>query len=656
MRRLFYKQLKSNDKVIVTVSVTTLFFIFITLIQFTLATPAYASKSVEDLRADFLQAEKLILHNRDAEYLELADQLKNYPLYPYLHYQWLKKNLDQNRAIENFLLTYHDTRYAGLLKNKWIVQLGKDKNWKELVKHYRSTSSAEIQCYYNLAQYHSGHKKSALIAAKKIWVVGRSQPAACDPLFKALLSSRYFTREMIWQRFHAALANGNVALANYVKGLLGPKDEKIAALWIKVHRQPELVVTQKDWHGKYKQAGLIFAHAVQQVAKGNSTRAAEIWDAEQQRYTIPNNLRRRIERKLALGLAFRREKQAYSRLKKLPKSDNAVREWQIRTALNEQNWLHINESLAALTVGEKKETNWQYWQARVFEQAGETEQANQLYAKLANDRSLYGFLAATRLGRDFVINGQPVAVTEQEVAVISRRPDMQMVIELLALNRGEEAKRQWWYTVARLNRKQVKAAAKLAQQWEWEQVAIFTIARAKYWDDVGLRFPIKYRHEVELNAAKQQLDPSIVYGIIRRESAFDENARSPVGARGLMQIMPKTGRQIARELKEKWRSESILNDPVVNVKYGAYYYKQLLKQFDGHYALAAAAYNAGPHRVKKWLPEEKPVPADIWIETIPFKETRGYVAAVLTYALIYQERMKRNALKIRDFMRDVFPG
>lgn len=637
-------------------SVTTLSFLLVTLIQLILIAPAHASKSIEALRGDFLQAEKLILHNKDVEYLELAEQLKDYPLYPYLHYQWLKKNLDRNRAVEDFLLKYNDTRYAGLLKNKWIVQLGRDKNWKELVKHYRTTSSAEIQCYYNLAQYHAGHKKTALTAAKKLWVVGRSQPAACDPLFKLLLGSNYFTRDMIWQRFHLALRNGNVALANYVKGLLGPKDEKIAALWIKIHRRPELVVSQKNWHNNYKQAGLIFAHAVERVARGNSTRASEIWDAEQRNYTIPNTQRRRIERKLALGLAFRREKQAYNRLKRLPKRDQAVREWQIRTALNEQDWSHINESLAALTAGEKKETNWQYWQARAFDHAGKTEMANNLYTKLANDRSLYGFLAATRLGQDFAIQGKPVAVTDQEVDAIRKSRNIRMVIELRALNREQEAKRQWWYSIAKLNRKQVKAAAKLAQQWDWEQVAIFTIARAKHWSDVGLRFPIKYRQEVEFNAAKQQLDPSIVFGIIRRESAFDENARSPVGARGLMQIMPKTGRQIARELKEKWRSERILNDPVVNVKYGAYYYKQLLEQFDGHYALAAAAYNAGPHRVKKWLPEDKPVPADIWIETIPFKETRGYVAAVLTYALIYQERMQRNALKIRDFMRDIFPG
>jgi len=229
-----------------------------------------------------------------------------------------------------------------------------------------------------------------------------------------------------------------------------------------------------------------------------------------------------------------------------------------------------------------------------------------------------------------------------------------LIAELNALDRVVEAKRQWWYQIKRLKKTEIMAAAKLAEQWGWNQVAIYTIARAKYWDDVGLRFPIKYEDQIQQNARLNNLDPAIILGLIRRESAFDEKARSPVGARGLMQIMPKTGRQIARELKQKWRSESVLFNPEVNVKYGSYYYKQLLNQFNGHYALAAAAYNAGPHRVNKWLPE-LPMAADIWIETIPFKETRAYVGAVLTYALIYQQRMHRNVLKIKEFLRDILP-
>ena len=197
-------------------------------------------------------------------------------------------------------------------------------------------------------------------------------------------------------------------------------------------------------------------------------------------------------------------------------------------------------------------------------------------------------------------------------------------------------------------------AAKLAQQWQWDEIAIFTIAKVKYWDDVAMRFPLSYADKVHENALQQKLDPAILFGLIRRESAFNKNAHSPAGARGLMQIMPKTGRKIARHFNERWHGSNSLYNPVTNLKYGAYYYQKLLKQFDGHYAIALAAYNAGPNRVKQWLPEET-TPADIWIETIPYRETREYVTSVLAYTLIYQQRTAQENLTMDELTRDVKP-
>jgi soluble lytic murein transglycosylase len=218
-------------------------------------------------------------------------------------------------------------------------------------------------------------------------------------------------------------------------------------------------------------------------------------------------------------------------------------------------------------------------------------------------------------------------------------------------------------------------AAKLAQLWHWDQVAIATLVKADYWDDLGLRFPVYYSSQVHANAGLQDLDPAIVFGLIRQESIFNKDAESAVGARGLMQVMPKTGMQIAHDLNEKWQSDGSLFNPDVNVRYGAFYYKQLLKQFNGHFALAIAAYNAGAGRVGKWLPGFAAMPADIWIETIPFKETRKYVTSVLSYAIIYQQLMldsplpcsmlyntpcirtvEKKSLKMKELMLDVLPG
>jgi soluble lytic murein transglycosylase len=233
--------------------------------------------------------------------------------------------------------------------------------------------------------------------------------------------------------------------------------------------------------------------------------------------------------------------------------------------------------------------------------------------------------------------------------------DFKVIEEFKILNRDVEAKRQWWFALKKLSKDQLKIAAKLAQQWQWHQVAIITLVKAEYWDDLALRFPVNYLSEVQRNANRQDLEPAIIFGLIRQESMMDENAKSAVGALGLMQIMPETGKQIAHKLKESWQSENSLFNPAINIKYGAFYYKQLLSRFDGHFALAMAAYNAGPNRVVKWLPVDKTLPADIWIETIPYKETRKYVTSVLAYATIYQQRIQRNTLKITSFLSDVRP-
>jgi soluble lytic murein transglycosylase len=165
-----------------------------------------------------------------------------------------------------------------------------------------------------------------------------------------------------------------------------------------------------------------------------------------------------------------------------------------------------------------------------------------------------------------------------------------------------------------------------------------------------------FLNSVKNNADRQSIDPAIIFGLIRQESMLDNNARSSVGARGLMQIMPKTGKQIASQLKEKWQSDDSLYNPEVNVRYGAYYFKQLLSSFNGNFALATAAYNAGPNRVKTWLPKDQAMSADIWIETIPFKETRKYVSSVVSYAMIYQHLIQSNVMKIKNLFTDIQPG
>ena len=617
---------------------------------------ALASKlTLNEQRKEFLIAEKLVKKGKTRLFFKKSEVLADYPLYPYLQYQWLKKNLNQTDKIKAFLNHYADTRYAGLLNYKFQMYLAKHKRWSEFINQYSPTNNTKILCYYYRAKYNTGAKKEALIGARKLWVVGQSQPSECDAVFKVFKDSSLFTPEVMWQRFDAALVNKKVKLAKYIQRSMSEKDQKIAERWIKVHASPLLITNRKFLKIKQPQSGLIFAHGIDRLARKDPIKAIDIWDARKLDFKINTDRKNRLEQRLAMSLVYRRDKRAYSRLSQLNKPDESAQEWRVRASLREQNWTHVEQAISALDKETKEKEKWRYWLARALEKTDKAKVSEFIFSKLSKDRSFYGYLSAEKLNKSYQLADHPVQVTDEMLIKFMQKTDFRVVAELIKVNKNLEAKRQWWYSVRKLDKNEILIAAKYAQKLNWKQVAIFTIAKAKYWDDVSLRFPIIYEKQVQKNADRQDLNPAIIYGLIRRESAFNQNARSPVGARGLMQIMPKTGKQIARELKEKWRNTNALFNPTTNVKYGSYYYKQLLNQFDGHYALAAAAYNAGPHRVNRWLPKTEALAADIWIETIPFKETRSYVSAVLTYALIYQKQLKKNILTMKDFMRDVLP-
>ena len=622
-----------------------------------------SDEEIAHLRQVFLQAENALKKNDDAAYFLLADQLKDYPLYPYLQYHWLKKNLAQERQVKHFLTTHSSSRYAGKLKRKWLLHLGKNKQWTLLLQNQLATNDATLNCYYHRAQFNTGNQRAALYGARDLWAVGHSQPRVCDPLFAQLKKSDLFTQDLLWQRFDAALKNNKVSLASYVGNLMPEQHKATSQLWLNLHRNPARympqLLAQSKKEPQDEQLALMFPHGIDRLAGKDVTAAIELWDANKNDFNIEINSANKLEKRLAFKLAFEKDSSAYARFSNLDVTDESSRTWRIRVALLEQNWQNVISAIQDLNEEEKAQDKWKYWLARAYLETDQVEQAEILLTDLSGKRSFYGYLAADRVSSLYQLSHRPVNVTAEEIDQLKDQEEFHVAFELMVLDKKNEAKLQWWHASRHLNKKEILVAAKLAQRWQWDEIAIFTIAKAKYWDDVEVRFPLSYTDKIHENSEQQNLNPVIVYGLIRRESAFNEKATSPTGARGLMQIMPRTGRDIARNLNERWGGKNSLYNPVTNIKYGSYYYQKLLTQFDGHYALALAAYNAGPERVKKWLPEDKAIPADIWIETIPYRETRDYVASVLAYALIYQQRTQpedpENSLSMDDFTRDVEP-
>jgi soluble lytic murein transglycosylase len=614
----------------------------------------FTEEELTILRQKFSDAENALARNNVEKYFLLADDLKEYPLYPYLQYKWLRKNLQHDTKIKQFLEQNETSRYARLLNLKWLHHLAKNGQWQQFLQHFTETKNIKLQCYYRQAQYNTGNKKAALTGAAKLWAVGSSQPDECDALFTLLKDSPYYNQNLLWRRFYATLRKNKVGFAHYVKKLMPSKYHATADLWINLHRDAENYLPELLNTPRTAQSTLMFSHAIHRLANSDIKQAVMLWDKHKKRYRITKRRADKLERRLALKLAYKKEAGAFDRLGKLNFADNKSKTTRIRVALAEQNWPHVITAINSLSNDEKKHENWRYWLARAYEKTGKSKQAEKVFKTLSYRRSFYGYLSADRVSSIYRLWDKPLQISTQKINNIRYRDDFSIAYEFKILGREAQAKYQWWHALKQLDKTEIKAAAKLAQQWQWDEVAIFTIAKVKHWDDIDLRFPLSYSDNIHENAIKQNINPALLFGLIRRESSFFKKAHSPVGARGLMQIMPNTGRQIAKDLKQRWRGKNSLYDPVKNIKYGSYYYKKLVKQFGGNYALALAAYNAGPHRVKSWLPKET-LPADIWIEIIPFNETRGYVTTVLMYAMIYQLRNESAALSMADLTLDVHP-
>lgn len=611
----------------------------------------------EEQRKSFLVAQRMLVVDDEQGFAEQSSGLRSYPLYFYLRYQWLSQHLDQSAQIKDYLLHEKQSSYTHKLRRKWLDYLYIHQQWRTFITNYKPSKSKQMQCRYNWAQYQRNYKTRALKATRKIWLTGASLPKDCDQLLAKFSQSPYLTQKLIWQRFKLAISARKLSLATYLsKKLNTVKARNSANKWLKLANNPDRLTRAGFFNGiaKTEQAEM-FSYGIKRLIPVDVDQAAQLWDKHKASFNLSKQQVNRVQRAIALQFAFNKSDQAYVRFTQISQLDATTRLWAVRAALVEGNWEHVQQALNGLSVQEKKQERWRYWQARTYLQSGLADKGLMIFKRLAEERSYYGFLAADYLQQGYVLADKAISIDRQKEASLLSRDDFVIISEFRALELDKEAQQFWWQAVSKLSSDDLLVAAKIAQQWQWHRVAILTVSRAKYWDDVSLRFPVAYSNNIQENALLQQLDTSIIYGLVRRESMFDEAVSSPAGALGLMQIMPVTGKQIAREMHYPWRSKSVLLQPEVNVKFGTYYYRQMLDKFDGHFAIAAAAYNAGPHNVNKWLDIDRNYAADIWIETIPFKETRAYVAAVLTYALIYQNRMRSGNILLTDYLREIKP-
>ncbi len=609
-----------------------------------------ANQQLIKQRQLYKRIDKDLQRGSTTSFIALGDGLKSYPLYPYLQYTHISQNikLSNEGAIADFLADFPTVPASKTLRKRWLKLLYRRQRWSLFLSYYDpAIASTAQQCQYQYARYKSDLQEAALLDALALWNVGKSQPKACDSLFKLLIDKDKITEAIAWQRYTRAVLNHKFQLARYIERFFVSQNYKNnAAFYLAVDRKPSRV-------GDYARLGddsadnrAIIEHGISHLARQNATQAMKHWARYRQSHSFDEAAQGRMLPHLVKGL----HKQKYDAAAlgylndNIALADSKLLEWQLRILLRAEDWDTLKQWIANLPEPIRTEQRWRYWQARAQLMTSSDmdviDRAKTTFRELSRFRSFYGFLASDRVGNPYRMAETPLALKVTDVDTLANTPAMLRVRELFAQDKNLSARREWYAATKNLTPEQLLIAAQLAQQQQWHQQAILAMAKARYWDDIDIRFPLPYRPIFEQQAHKVDLPLTLVFAIARQESTFAADVTSPAGARGLMQLMPATAKHVARKHKIRYKSRQQLFDPEKNISLGSRYFKDMMLRFNNNRILSIASYNAGPHRVSGWRKKTGgKLPYDAWIETIPFNETRQYVQNVLAYTLIFAHHL-----------------
>jgi len=618
-----------------------------------------SAATLKEQRQQYLDAKKALKAGKLKTFAALSENLKNYPLYAYLRYNYLRPRLHKidDAEIKDFIHSYPDFISIDSLKRSWLKQLFKQGKWQTFLDNYTPQKELKLRCQQLQARINTSNYTYLLEDTRTLWLTGKSLPPQCDTAFARLYKSELMTNELVWERIQLAMESGNTGLVNYLSKRLDKDYKYWAKQWVAMHHNPS-VGTKNPQYPDTAIAREILLYGIKRLARQNITRSLSNWQTLQNNYDfIPVEIDD-VNLVITVRAAKNKHPKAAELLDNLnPALDSdEIFHWRLRTALKSNDW----QRLYRWTKDEPPEIEsvkyrWIYWRGRALEKIGDIEKANESYASIADQRDYYGFLAADRIGAEYKMNHYPLPEDLEAKNKIAHMPGIRRARELFVLYGDYRARREWQHALRSMTNYQKQIAAQLASEWGWYDRAIFAMAAAHAYDDLELRFPITYLDEIEKYATKRNLDTGWIFALMRSESAFMEKVKSPAGALGLMQIMPATGRLTARKIGMKKFRTSDLLIAKKNIAIGTAYMKQMQDKFNGNQILATAAYNAGPGRSVKWSPKKGCKDPDIWVEQIPFNETRAYVKRVIFYASIYDWRLGHKIIPLKQRMSAIYP-
>ena len=581
---------------------------------------------------------------------------QRHPLAMWVDYWELSNRLNEVQAseVEAFYARWPDTYVEDRLRNDWLLELGRRRDWANFSRdfpRFRMNDDREVTCYALLTQHLAG--QNVRDAARAAWFAQRELDDGCNLLASTLYAAGQFTADDVWQAARLAVENNRPRAARAAAAILSPA----AALAVgEALDKPERVlargVTRAEHGDGMPQVATL---ALLKLAAADPEAAATQLQGGLQKALPPDlaSLAWAAAGKQAALKLMPQAPEYYDRAGLLalkPGADSGWSDetlaWQVRSALRSvplaaERWPLVLRGVEAMSPAEQKDAAWAYWKARALkatakpgaEGDAERQAARRLFESVAAQMNFYGQLATEELGGRFTLPPAPAPLTAAEREAARSRPGFARALQLIAIGLRSEGVREWNYTLRGMGDRELLAAAQLACEREVWDRCINTSDRSKAEIDINQRYPTPFRPEVLAKAGQVGLDPAYMYGLIRQESRFIMDARSGVGASGLMQIMPATAKWTAKKIGVDYKP-AMIADRDMNLTLGASYLKLVLDDFGGSQAMAAAAYNAGPGRPRRWREGPLLEPA-AWAENIPFAETRDYVKKVLSNALVY---------------------
>ncbi|MDM5122292.1 transglycosylase SLT domain-containing protein [Aeromonas rivipollensis] len=608
-----------------------------------LVAPVFAQTMEQSLYREGYDA---VRANDQERFQQIRARLNHYPLLPYLDYYQLafRPGAADYNDVTRFIRQHGDTPQSNRLERSYLTYLAQSQQWSQFLRFYPAKpNSTDLLCMHYQARYYTGHKSEALQEAGKLWLTGQSRPDACDPLFQLWQKAGLRTQDKIWQRMNQAFEAQNPNLIRHLGAQLGGSLKPYGDQMIALFDQPARAMNPASFSTAPPSRQLL-SLGLARYANEQPEPALRQLGEMKRRFGLNQAEVARVERAAARRLLLDRSLAQRNWLDAtlVRMKDAELVELRARLAIWEQDWRGLEGWVKRMPMALQKEDRWRYWLARSLEVQGRQKPARELYLETANLRGFYGFMAAQRTGVPYRIKNQSVGHKVPDWRTASSRwPFLVRVRELLAMNEITAARSEWIHNMDRNPVAQRLEFGHIALNQGWHELAILSSIRAEAWDAIDLRFPLPLKRTFSQMAQERTMNTSLLYAISRQESALYPLAQSPVGARGLMQLMPATAKETAAKLGVPYRNEQQLFDPTMNIRLGSAYLKRLLDVYDGNRILAAAAYNAGPGRVKRWRDQSTNKPMDVWVESIPYRETRNYVQNVLSFDLIYQHKLQQ---------------